>query len=89
MDSREASSHDDQRIQGILAYFDDNIAKYKGPNFLHNLLVSDDILTYGIFVDKLCISPKPYQTEISSANWSIACLQMTWTFLNHLVSMLL
>ena len=46
MDTREASSPDDQRIQGILAYFNDNIDKSKASDFLHSLLVSHDILTW-------------------------------------------
>ena len=46
MDSREASTPDDQLIQGILAYFDANVDKSKGPDFLHSLVVSHDTLTW-------------------------------------------
>ena len=48
MDTGEATSHEDKRIQGILSYFDDNIDKSKGPDFLHSLLVSHDILTWNL-----------------------------------------
>ena len=34
MDTREATSPEDQRIQGILSYFDDNIDKSKASDFL-------------------------------------------------------
>ena len=46
MDTRDATTHGDQRIQGILAYFDDNIDKSKASEFLHRLLVSHDILKW-------------------------------------------
>ena len=47
MDTGEATSPEDKRIQGILSYFDDNIAKPKALDLLHSLLVvSHDILTW-------------------------------------------